>query len=142
MLTDGHMENFRPEFERIAVRLMAMMALRDGLVRDAELEMIADVFERLSGIRLATAPLKEELDAAAADRLTVPDYLASVSHLLTETGKEVLLKAVFLISSSDGEFHRTETAFLLDIGRALRMPPGQMKRVIDELRAEGEGAHS
>ena len=138
MHMEGQHGDFQPEFERIAMRLMAMMALRDGRIRDAELAMIADVFERLSGIPLGTAPLKAELDAAAADQLTVPDYLASVAHLLTDAGKEVLLKAVFLISSSDGEFHRTETAFMLDIGRALQMPPGQMKRVIEELRTDGQ----
>jgi hypothetical protein len=131
----GSWTDFKPEFERIVKRLMALMAVRDGNVRPEEVRMLATFFERLTGSVLDADDLEVELAAARADDLTVPDYLASVAHLLTPDGKDLVLKAVFLISSSDGEFHPSETRFMLDIGRALAMPPQQMRKVLDELLA-------
>ena len=135
---DAAEKRFLPEFQRTIKRLMAMMALRDGRVRPEELTMMAGLYRRVTGSTLDPDDMAEELRIAAADRGTMPDYLTTVAGLLNDPGKELVLQTVFLVSSSDGEFHPAEMDFLRDIGRALRMSPPHLRRVLDKLVAQGK----
>ena len=134
---DAAEKRFLPEFQRTIKRLMAMMALRDGRVRPEELTVIASFYHHITGASLQPDELSTELGLAERDRVTVPDYLSTVAGLLNDEGKELVLKAVFLVSSSDGEFHAAELNFLREIGKSLRMSPPHVRRVIDSLIARG-----
>jgi len=129
---------FLTEFQQIIRRLMAMTMLSDGRVTAEERAMAIDLFRRLTGVTLSDREVRQELRAAEDDGLTVFEYLRDTGGLLNENGRELVLKAAFLISSADGEFHQKELGFIREVGRALHMSPGQIREVIGRIRRAEE----
>lgn len=130
-------EHFLSEFQNIVRRLMAMMMLSDGRVTPEERQMARDLYLRLTGLPLSDREVETELSAAEREGRSVFEYLGETGGLLNENGRELVLKAAFLISSADGVFHEKELEFLRAVGRALHMSPAQMRHAIDRIMEEG-----
>ncbi len=135
----------RAEFEaqfHIAVRrTMVLMCLADGVVDPEEVAMIQRVYGQLVGREISAEEVHTEIAAAQADPRPVAQFLAgSMAGMLNDGGKQLVLKAAFMVAAADGDFADEEKALLADIGKALQMTAKEFNAAIDELLSDGPAA--
>ena len=114
-------------------RVMMLMTLADGVVADAEIATIISVYQRLTGDQLDEGRLRARVEGAAQVTETVTDCLTEVAPHLNEPGKEMVIKAMYLVATADGEFHSKERKLLAEAGRALEMSEDHVSGVIEEI---------
>jgi tellurite resistance protein len=112
---------------------MILMTLADGIVDHAELTAIASIYQQLSGCEIRQEDLRHEVDAAARDPRPVNDYLKEFGAVLNGEGKEIVLKAMFMIAVSDGNFDDSEFKLLADAARSLEVSKAHFNGIIAEL---------
>ena len=59
-----------------------------------------------------------------------------IIDMVNESGKEIVIRAAFLVAAADGEFHDDEKALLAEIGQALDMSDAHLKGVISSVIQE------
>lgn len=124
---------FEAEFQVVTRRLMALMALADGVVTADEIETVREIYNDLAKKDWSSAEIAEEIEAARGDGRSVEDYTRSVIGSLNDRGKELALSAALMVAAADGEFHDQERELVGKIGEALEMTPAHVKGVISEL---------
>jgi tellurite resistance protein len=120
------------EFRPAVLRIMMLMMMEDGRIRESEQRMILDLNRKLTGEAPSLEAMDEHLDAVRTGPGNATDYARSIAPFLNEPGKELVLKAAFAVAVADRQVHPTERALLHEIGRALHMSPGHIRAVIAE----------
>lgn len=126
-------EEFRAQFEQAVQQVMILMTLADGVVDDAEIAAMASIFQQLSGRVIAEEDLRREVDAAARDPRPVDDYLKEFGALLNNESKEIVIKAMFLIAATDGDFDESEIKLLTEAAEAMEMSKAHLNGIIAEM---------
>ncbi len=70
---------------------------------------------------------------AAADLAANLAALAEMAGNLNENGKEMVVKAAFMVAAADGEFQDEEKELIGSIGEALEMSPAHMNGIITSM---------
>ena len=131
---------FEAEFLGAVRRTMVLMCLADGRVDQQEVAMIQQVFGRIAKREISWQEVHAEIAAAQADGRPVAGFLAgSVAATLNDHGKELVVRAAFMVAAADGEFQEQERQLLADIGRALQMTPAHLNGVVESM-LRGEAA--
>lgn len=124
---------FEAEFQRGIKRTMVLMALADGVVDPEEVETIRNVYGRIADREISAANVEAEITEARLDSRGVEDYLKGLVGTLNNSGKELVVKAAFMVAAADGEFQDEERELMTRIGKALEMSNGRVNAVIEEL---------
>ena len=127
---------FEAEFHRAVKRVMVNMMLADGEVRDDEVEMIRNIYAQLTGNEISEQDVQLEIGQARAAGASVAGSLEPIAGNLNDHGKEIVVKAAFMIAAADGEFHDREKALLAQIGQSLGMTAAHLKGVIRSMLEE------
>jgi tellurite resistance protein len=130
---------FEAEFEIAVRRTMVMMCLADGVVDDEEIETIRRVFGRIAKREISEEEVSDEIVKAMQQGGTVGQYLGGVVGRLNDAGKEMVVKAAFLVAAADGDFAESEQALLGEIGRALHLRPGHVDKIVNGMLADTKG---
>jgi tellurite resistance protein len=128
---DAGVREFEAEFHRVVKRVMALMVLADGNVDDGEIEMLRGMYKQITRLDLSEADVRAEVAAAQTDGKGVAAWVAGVVGSLNDSGKEMVLRAAFLVANADGEFADSERKLLVEIGTALQMTPAHINGVMD-----------
>jgi tellurite resistance protein len=129
------------EFRPAVLRIMMLMMMEDGRIRESEQRMILDLNRKLTGEAPSLEAMDEHLDAVRTGPGTATDYARSIAPFLNEPGKELVLKAAFAVAVADRQVHPTERTLLHEIGRALHMSPGHIRAVIAECSELADQGH-
>ncbi|MBK9754050.1 MAG: TerB family tellurite resistance protein [Nannocystis sp.] len=118
------------EFQLVIKRVMILMLLADGVVADAEIEVIRRIYQRLSSVDLPAELLREEVLAAQRDGDDVLAYLERLAPMLNARGKELVIKSAFLVATADEQFQDKERQLLADIGMTLGLTTAQVHTIL------------
>jgi hypothetical protein len=126
---------FEAEFEAAIKRVMVLMMLADDVLHPAEVLTICDVFARITTGELTEAEVLAEADAARAMGLDLETFVQGLVGRLNYKGKDMVMRAAFLVAAADGEFQGPEKALLNQLGRALQMNPAYITGVLESATA-------
>lgn len=121
---------FEAEFQRAIKRVMVEMMLADKSVDDEEVATAQRIYQQVAGTALSDDDIRAAIVDAETELRGISAALAPIAPNLNDNGKEMVIRAAFLIAAADGEFHEDEKALLADIGRALEMTPAHLNGVI------------
>ena len=124
---------FEAEFHQAIKRTMVAMMIADGAIEDSELEVIQGVYQNLTGIDLSNEVLEEEIRQAKGEGRDVTNTLADIVGYLNNAGKEMVIKAAFLIAVADGEIQDEEELLIGQIARSLEMSNAHLQGVLDSM---------
>lgn len=131
---------FEAVFHPAIRRTMVKMCLADGVVDPAEVEVIRDIYSKLTGVELSEDDVREEIAEAMTDPKTVQQYLSAGIGMFNLKAKELILKSAFFVAAADGEFQEEEQKLMHNIGAALQMTKTQYQTVMDGLLGKDEAA--
>lgn len=132
---DEEQRRFEAEFQKATRELLVLMLLADGRVNDAEVDVICDIYPRVTG-----APITAEEVRSEAARLTglpgdVPSLMAPYRGVLNDAGREAVVKAALLVALADGELDRSEARVLDEVADALGMTSAHYEGVLSSVMA-------
>ena len=64
------------------------------------------------------------------------EYLGSVVGSLNDQGKELVVKAAFMVAAADGEFQDEEQELMKRIGKSLQMSSSHLNGVMSEMLSD------
>jgi tellurite resistance protein len=127
------MENVEAEFRVAIKRTMILMSLADGTIDDKEISMISSLYGKLAGAQLSEEEVRAEVAQVQQAGHTLTGYLHDVVGVLNDPGKELIVRAAFLVAAADGEFQDEEKQLLVEIGKALQMSGAHLNGVISSM---------
>lgn len=121
---------FEAEFHAAIKRVMVEMMLADGVVDDEEVAVIREVYGKLAGTDITEDDIRREIVEAETRTRDVTAALTDLVGHLNDHGKEMVVRAAFMVAAADGEFQEEEQALLGDIGKALEMSSAHVNGVL------------
>ena len=122
--------HYGPAEIRILIQSMGEMATADGIIDPREVETIADIHERMLGIKISTQEINEILsDFSASD--DARRQLNADRKLVNPAMKRMIIQSCYLVMVSDGVKAPAEMTRLHEIGNVL----GISGREVDHLIA-------
>ena len=129
-------EKVDAEFHRAVRRVMIGMMLADGNIEDSEVESIRDIYGQLANSEVTEAQIRREIEHVEAAGSGVLDDLREVGAYLNEHGKELVMKAAFMVAAADGTVQEEESILLNGIAGAIGMSPAHFRGIMAEFREE------
>ena len=126
-------KKFEAEFQIAVKRVLVLMALADGVVDEKEIEMVQEIYQKVTNTEISLDAVNSEIEVARNDKRGVNQFLTKMAGTLNPGGKELVLQAAFFIAAADGEFQEEEVAMLESIGKALAMSPAHVNGVIQQI---------
>lgn len=114
---------------RLLIQAMGAMAAADGHIADQEIATIAQVHERMLGMRIEAARVREIL-AEFDQHFDIEGRLAAERQKLSPQMRRLILNSCYLVMMSDFNEDRKETARIHAVGRALGFSEDQVKDMI------------
>jgi uncharacterized tellurite resistance protein B-like protein len=130
---ESEAEHLESEYHRAMRQVMLHMMLADGEIHDSEIDAISDIYQKLTGHALTPEDVRREAAAITEPSMDQPHYLIPFAGLLNDQGKELVVKAAFLVAASDGDLAEQEMAFLSAVGGCLQMSQPHLRGVVQEL---------
>ena len=127
---------FEAVFHRAVKRVMVAMLLADGVVEDAEIETVREIYGHLTNSNISRSDVQKEITNVQQSGKSIMGSLSELSGNLNDQGKEMVIRAAYFVAASDGEFHQDEKELLVKFGRALDMTAPQLKNLINSLMSE------
>lgn len=127
------MAEFQAEFHHAVKRVMVEMMLADGTVEEQELDVIRNIYQQLVGSELSDEDVRKEIVEAETRAGDVTESLKELSAHLNDQGKELVVRAAFMVAAADNEFQDEEKALIGSIGQALQMTPAHLNGVIADM---------
>jgi tellurite resistance protein len=128
---------FEVEFHRAIKRVMVEMMLADGTVDEEELVVIRQVYGQLAGRDITDDEVRKEIVEAETRSGDVISSLRQIAGNLNDKGKEMVIRAAFMVAAADGQFQDEEKELIGSIGQALEMSSAHLNGVISSV-VQGE----
>lgn len=129
---DANEMQMRASFEEAIKRIMVLMMMADGEVKDAEISTIQEVLKQITGRPTTRADVEREIGAVRNQDREVLAYAGNIAPNLTDQGKEMILQAALLVLAADGEVQREEMDLAGKLGEALGMTRAHFSGVLKE----------
>lgn len=127
---------FEAEFHQAVKRVMVHMMLADGEIEDEETQTIRHVYGQLTNCEMSEEDVLSEIEQVQHEQQDVTTSLAKWAGHLNDNGKEMVIKAAFLVAAADGEFQDEEKELLAAVGQALGMSSAHLNGVIGSMLKE------
>lgn len=114
-------------------QIMIAMLLADGVIDDAEVKELQEIFEQLAGVEVTEQDLREEIAVIQKEGSSALDMMTAIAPSLNDSGKEKVIKAAYRIAMADGEFDDTESELLSDISAALDISQAHLRGIMSEV---------
>ncbi|NNM14128.1 MAG: hypothetical protein HKO58_07370 [Gammaproteobacteria bacterium] len=121
---------FEAEYHSAIKTVMLLMLLIDNKLRQAEFDMVQQVYQRLTRKSISIEQLKREASLLKGQEYDLKKTLRRLQGNLNDEGKELVLKAAFYVAMADGEFQDAEQEYLAKIASDLGMSPAHFQGVI------------
>lgn len=135
-------QDFEAKFA-VAVRcVMAKVTAADGIVDDAEISMMAVIYENLVGQPISEAELREEVSLVQQEDFGIHAYLSDVAHELNDKGKEAVVRGALSVAMADGDFDDSEHDMILEMAQALELSQAHYRGIVNQFMDDLEHAGS
>ena len=126
--------NVEATFNEAIKRVMVLMMLVDQRIEETEITAIIDVFHKITGRKLTRKDIKREVLIARSKEENLEAYLAGLLGRLNDDGKQLVVRAAYLIAQADGHLADSELQLLRRIGSRLELPPVVIKDVVENVQ--------
>lgn len=126
-------QQLESEYQIAIKAVMIHVLLADGVIDDAEVDEVSRIYEELTGNRLGTRAVHEEIASVKAGGGSLSNYLGHVQGRLNDSGKEAVVKAALMVALADGEFPQEEKDLVAQIGADLGMTKAHVNGVIADV---------
>ena len=113
-------------------QVMIGMLLADGVIDDAEVTEIQNIFEDLTDVQVTEQDLREEIHVFQERGTDTLQMAREIAELLNDSGKEMVIRAAYRIAASDGVVDPSETAFLDEVAHALNLSRAHFRGILAE----------
>lgn len=120
-------------FDVIFLRSMITMVSADGNISDDELNSLKNIYKTVMAKDLAEDQLKEEILKTENWKEGILSYLERAQPHLKDEGKELIMKALLLLSYADGEMQETEKNVINNIAHRLKIDKDRFAKIYKEL---------
>ena len=114
-------------------RTMVLMCLADGVIDDKEVAEIRRIYTEVAGKEIAESQVWDEIARAREDGRQLTEYLSSLVGVLNDRGKELIIRAAFLVAASDGDFQEPEQHLMVELGEALEVSSARLRSVLGSI---------
>lgn len=123
---------------RALVRAMVAMATADGTLDDKEISMIVGIYRDLIG-----HPLERSLVVKISETMQVPhfsihDDLGLTQAEISESMKETIIEACYLVMVADGAIDETEKHRISEVAMTLKIPVERAVKLVESLREKDQ----
>lgn len=118
-------------FNEAMKRVMVLMMLADKRVEESEIQAIIRVFHNITGRTITRDEIKREILIARSQDEQLETYLVGLLGRLNDDGKQLVIRAAYLIAQADGHFDSAEMNLLNQIGERLELPLEIVSDVIE-----------
>ncbi len=125
------------EYEEAVLRVMIDIMIADGQIRPGEFQTIRGLYERLTGRPIDDAAVQAAMRKIELDDRPVEDYLSSMTNRMTDQGRQMVIKAAFVVAAADGELQDEEKSLIVSIGQAMDQTEAWTSDVIASLVLDG-----
>lgn len=126
--------DFKAEFHRAVTRVMVEMMLADGRVDDREKAAMQRTYRQLTGSEITEEQVQAAIQAVRQSQQRVTDSLAQMADALNDNGKEMVIKAAYLVAAADDDMPEEERKLIAEVGASLGMTGAHIKGVISAMQ--------
>ena len=127
-------EEMESEYEKALKNVLCLMILADKEVKEKEILTVSDIYNKLTDDKKFTKnQIDKNITQLKKDKKTVEEYLKKIRPYLNSGHRELIIKAMYFVASSDGHLDEKEGALLMKIANVLEMTPAHVKGVLAEL---------
>jgi len=114
---------------RILIKSMGEMAAADGDIDPREVKTIADIYERMLGIKISTNEVKKILsDFDKNDNIA--ETLTADRKMINPAMKRMIIQSCYLVMVADGKKDGAEMTRIHEIGDALELTRNEIDHLI------------
>ena len=114
-------------------QVMIGMLLADGVIDDAEVKELQDIFEDLAGVEVTEQDLREEIEIVQREGASCLEMVTQAAPHLNDSGKEKVIRAAYRIAMADNVFDDSESEFLSDLSAAMDLSEAHLRGIMSEL---------
>ncbi len=129
---------FYAEYHRAIKRVLTMMMLADGKVDENELKLVKRTYSSIISEKYSEDEINKEIQECKNNPESLNEYLSSIGHKLSESGKEMIIKVAYWVSLADDEYAESEQRLLKQISKALDISSAHLNGIINEIDQEME----
>ena len=130
-LNDEEMES---EYQKALKNVLCLMILADNKVDDKEINVVSDIYNRLTNNKKFTkSQIEKNLALVKKSTKNVKEYLKKIKPYLNAGHRELVIKAMYYVASSDGHLDAKESKLLIKTATVLDMTSAHVKGVLAEL---------
>ncbi len=123
---------FQSTFEIAVLKSMVLMMVSDGVSDLGELSAIRDIYRRMTGRPITDTQIESLAKDISSSRASLRDYVGNVSSQLNVGGKEMVVRALYMVAMADGSIAPQEQRLLDAASSALDISPERVRAVIAE----------
>lgn len=124
---------FQVDFRGAVKRVMVLMMLADGDIRAEEIGAIQAVYKHLADVELSEQDVEREVYMAKSDGRSIEQFLMVLSAVLSDEGKEMIIKAAYMVAAADGELHTKEKQLIDTVASCLQVEQDRLKQTLASL---------
>jgi uncharacterized tellurite resistance protein B-like protein len=102
----------------LSLKVMSLISVADGVVDEAEIELVEDLYAEQSAGTIDAATVKQAFRIVSADQESVWKDLRGAHHLDERVRREIF-GAACDVAASDGALHADEVALIRRLGSVL-----------------------
>jgi len=130
-ISDEEMES---EYEKALKNVLCLMILADKKVEEEEISTVSNIYNKLTNDKKFTKnQIDKNITQLKKDKKTVNQYLKKIKPYLNSGHRELIIKAMYFVASSDGHLDKKEGELLMKTANVLEMTPAHVKGVLAEL---------
>ena len=130
-LNNDEMES---EYEKALKNVLCLMILADKKVEDNEVTSVSNIYNKLTNNKKFTInQIDKNIAQLKKNKKTVNEYLKKIKPYLNSNHRELIIKAMYFVASSDGHLDKKEGELLMKTANVLEMTSAHVKGVLAEL---------
>ena len=127
-------EEMASEYEKALQNVLCLMILADNKVEEEELNIVSDIYNKLTNNKKFTKnQIEKNITLVKKSKKNVQEYLKKIKPYLNAGHRELVVKAMYYVASSDGHLDAKESKLLIKTATVLDMTPAHVKGVLTEL---------
>ncbi len=121
--------HYGPAEIRTLIQSMGEMAAADGIIDPREIETIADIHEKMLGIKITDHEVSKILNEFN-EKDNIRDQLDADQKMVNPAMKRMIIQSCYLVMMSDGDKNPAELTRLYEIGDVLGISRNEVEHLI------------
>ena len=122
------------EYQKALKNVLCLMILADNKIEEEELNIVSDIYNKLTNNKKFTKnQIEKNITLVKKSKKNVQEYLKKIKPYLNSGHRELIIKAMYFVASSDSHLDKKEGELLMKTANVLEMTSAHVKGVLAEL---------